>query len=155
VAGVSKGTGSEEQVAATLDADVALRLGSRGLRLVPSVGLVYSPTRNAGTFDEVSFSAAVARLLGGRSWRLVDVFAGPLVEPYSIAGANPHAGVLFGAEALARVNVPVSPHARLVIGARADAYANRVRVLFVDGGGYATPRLALALGAGVAWDWLP
>ena len=53
------------------------------------------------------------------------------------------------------MNVPVSPHARLVIGARADAYANRVRVLFVDGGGYATPRLALALAAGVAWDWLP
>jgi hypothetical protein len=155
VAGASKGTGSEEQVAATVDADVALRLGSHGLRLVPSVGLVYSPTRNAGTFDEASFSAVVARLLGGRSWRLADVLAGPLVSPYTIAGANPHAGVLFGAEALVRVNVPVSAHARLVVGARADAYANRVRVLFVDGGGYATPRLALALGGGVAWDWAP
>jgi len=155
VAGASKGTGSEEQVAATVDADVALRLGSHGLRLVPSVGLVYSPTRNAGTFDEASFSAVVARLLGGRSWRLADVLAGPLVSPYSIAGANPHAGVLFGAEALVRVNVPMSAHARLVVGARADAYANRVRVLFVDGGGYATPRLALALGGGVAWDWAP
>lgn len=155
VAGASKGLGSEEPRAATVDADVALPLGWRGVRLVPSAGVVYSPTRNAGTFDEVSFSAAVVRLLGGRSWRLCDLFAGPLVEPYGIGGANPHSGVLVGAEALARLSLPLSPRARLVVAARADAYANRVRVLFVDDGAYATPRLALALGAGLAWDWSP
>jgi hypothetical protein len=155
VAGGSKGTGSEESLAATVDVDVALPLGSRGLRLVPSAGVVYTPTRGAGTFDEVSFSAAVARLLAGETWRLLDLYAGPLLEGYSIAGANPHTGALFGAEVLARVTVPLAPRARLVVDARADAYANRVRVLFVDGGAYATPRLALALGAGFAWEWAP
>jgi hypothetical protein len=93
-------------------------------------------------------------LLGGWSWLdTFDFFGGPFVEPYSIAGANPHAGVLFGAEGLARLDMPIGRRARMVVGARADVYANRVRVLFVDGGAYATPRLALGLGWGLGWEW--
>ena len=153
--GAAKGTGSEEPMTGTVDADAALVVGPSWFRLVPSAGLVYQPTRNAGTFDEVTYSAAVVRLLAGRSWRLCDLLGGAFVEPYSVGGANPHRGVLAGAEALARVGFPLSPRARLLVAARVDAYANRVRVLYVDDGGYATPRLGLALGAGLAWDWQP
>jgi hypothetical protein len=49
--------------------------------------------------------------------------------------------------------LPVGQRVRLVSAARADAYANRVRVHFVDDGAFATPRLALGLDMGVAWEW--
>jgi hypothetical protein len=140
---------------AGLDADVALPIGDGGFRLVPAAGVLYSTTRNAGTFDQVSYQAAVVRLLGGRSWQFGDLLGGALVEPYRIQGTNPHAGVLVGAEALARITFPIAPHARLVVSGRVDAYANRVRLVFVDNGAYATPRLAVVAGAGAAWDWGP
>ena len=153
VAGGLFGTRSGEAGAVTVDADLSLPLGWHALRLVPSAGILYEPTRNAGTFD-AALSAAVARLLGGWSYlETFDFLGGPFVEPYSIDGANPHAGVLFGAEALARLNMPIGSRARMVVGARADVYANRVPVLFVDGGAFATPRLALGFGWGLAWEW--
>jgi hypothetical protein len=154
VAGALLGTRSEESSAVSVDADLSLPLDWHALRLVPSAGILYGPTRNPGSFDAASFSAAVARLLGGWSYQeAFDFLGGSFVEPYSIAGANPHTGVLFGAEALVRLNMPIGSRARMVFGARADVYANRVRVLFVDGGAYATPRLALGLALGLAWEW--
>jgi hypothetical protein len=128
-------------------------LGPGRLRLSPSAGLVLMPTRDAGTFHEVSYSGAIVRLLGGGGWGPVDLFAGPFVAPYSVKGASQHAGVLFGAEALARVAAPLSRRTRLVVATRVHAYGNRVRVQWADGGAYATPRLELTIGVGLAWDW--
>jgi hypothetical protein len=151
--GVAKGVGSEELLAGTVDADLAISVESSRWRLAPSVGLVYSPTRNAGTWGEVSYASAAARVLAGRSFGVVDLFGGPFVAGYSIGGATQHAGVLFGAEALARVAIPLSQRTRLIFATRAHAYGNRVRVLFADGGAYSTPRLELTIGVGLAWDW--
>jgi hypothetical protein len=151
--GLAKGVGSEELLAGTIDADLAMPIGRSGLRLAPSAGLVYMPTRNAGTWGEVSFASAAARLLAGGSWGVVDVFGGPFVAGYSVQGATDHAGILFGAEALARIAVPLSRRTRLVFATRVHAYGNRVRVLFADGGAYSTPRLELTIGVGLAWDW--
>jgi len=151
--GLAKGVGSEELLAGTLDADLAVPVGLSGLRLAPSAGLVYMPTRNAGTWGEVSFASAAARLLAGGSWGVVDLFGGPFVAGYTIRGATQDAGVLFGAEALARIAIPLSRRTRLVFATRVHAYGNRVRVLWADGGAYATPRLELTIGVGLAWDW--
>jgi hypothetical protein len=153
--GVSKGLGHEELLNAGADADVAVPIGPEGFRLVPAAGVLFSTTRNAGTFDQVSYQAVVARLLAGRSWQYGDVLGGALVEPYRIQGTDPHASVLVGAEALARITYPIAPRVRLVVSGRFDAFANRVRTVFVDNGAYATPRLAVVAGAGAAWDWGP
>src|SRR5581483_12197234 len=108
---------------------------------------------NAGTLDEVSFWALILRLLGGASFGPVDVLAGPFVSPYSIGGATPHSGWLFGGEAMARVSAPLGPRLRLVTAVRADGYANRVRVHWADQRAYATPRLGIAIDVGLAWEW--
>jgi hypothetical protein len=150
--GVAKGTGSQELLAGTLDVDLTLLTGR--LRLAPSVGLVLMPTRNAGTFDEVSFYAAVVRLLGGASVGPLDVLAGPFVSPYTIGGATPHNGWLFGGEAMARVAAPLATRLSLVTAARVDGYANRVRVHWADGRAYATPRVGIAIDVGLAWSWM-
>ena len=78
---------------------------------------------------------------------------GPFAAGYSIGGYNPYAGVLFGAEALARLSLRLSAHSRFIVATRAHAYANRVRVLFVDDISFATPRFEVSLGVGVGWDW--
>ena len=151
--GLTRGTGAEELVAGAVDADVLLPIESGGFRLAASLGVIYMPSRNAGTWREVSYSGTAARLLGGTTIGPVDLFAGPFASGYSIGGVNAHAGVLFGGEAVARLAAPLSRSVRLVAAARADVYGNRVRVLFADGSGYATPRVALSLGFGIAWDW--
>ena len=124
-----------------------------GLRLSPSAGLVYMPTRTPKFWNEVSFTSVVGRLLGGGSWGLLDLYGGPFVASYSIKGDIPHSGVLVGAEGLVRLAVPVSRRARLVAATRAHVHANRVRVTYIDGATYATPRLELTIAAGLAWDW--
>lgn len=151
--GMTGGPGKEELLAYAADADVILPLEYRGVRLAPSAGAVFMPTRDAGNWHEVSYKAGVARLLAGTSLGPVDLFGGPFATRYSIGGINPHAGFLFGAEALARLSVPVSRNARLVVATRAHYYVDRVRVLFVDGTGFATPRFELSLGIGFGWDW--
>jgi hypothetical protein len=155
--GVARGLGNEELLAGALDADLALSVWREGFRLMPSAGLVYMPTRYSGTWREVSFSAAVARVLAGGSVGPVDLMGGPFVSRYSIDGATAHAGFLFGAEALARLAAPLSRHTRLIVAMRVNVYGNRVRVLWPDGAGdaagYATPRVELTIGVGLAWDW--
>ena len=153
-AGVAKGAAEEERFAGTVDADVAVPFGPNGWRLAPSAGFVFMPTRNAGTWSQVSYSAAVARLLGGTSWGALEFFGGPFAARYSIEGGTAHAGFLFGAEAMARLAVPLSRRTRLVLATRANIYGNRVRVFWPDDGtGYATPRFELTIGVGLAWDW--
>ena len=151
--GVTRGTGVEERLAYTVDADVILPFDYGGVRLAPSAGFAFTPTRKTATLHEVSSMEGIARLLAGIGHGPVDLFAGPFATRYSIEGITPHAGFLFGAEALARFSTPLSRHVRLVVAMRANAYANRVRIVFVDGMGYATPRVELSLGLGLAWDW--
>jgi hypothetical protein len=151
--GAAKGLGAGELLAGTVDLDLAIPIGER-LRIAPSVGFVYMPPRTPGAWNNVSFASGVGRVLAGTSWGLLDFFGGPFVASYKINGDTQHDGTLFGVEALARVAVPVWGSARLVAATRAHAYANRVRVSYTDGATYATPRLELTLGVGVAWDWL-
>jgi hypothetical protein len=153
--GATKGVGTEELVAGTIDADVVLPYGPAWARIAPSVGLVLMPKRNDGTFAEVEYGSAIGRLLAGGALGPLEVLGGPFVTAYSITGATEHAGALFGGEALARFTLPISRRLSLVAAARVDVYANRVRVQWVDGSGYATPRVGVALGAGLAWDWVP
>jgi hypothetical protein len=152
-AGIAKELGAEWLPVATLDADVVVPLGDGGLLLAPSAGLVLMPVRHSGTLDELSYVGGVARLLAGFRFGLLDVAVGPFVAPYSIGGATAHAGVLFGAEALARLALPLSPRARLIVATRLHAYGNRVRVWWLDGQSYTTPARELTVGAGLAWDW--
>jgi hypothetical protein len=152
-AGASKGTNNQEDLAGTLDIDLLVPLGHGRLRLVPSAGLALMPTRHAGTVDEVSFDAVAARGLVGASFGPVDVLSGPVFSAYSIGGATPHAGVLLGAEAMARVTAPLSNRLRLLVAARVDGFANRVRVSFADATAYATPRVGIGIGVGLAWEW--
>jgi hypothetical protein len=152
-AGVSKGTAAEELAAGTLDADFLLPLGQGRLRLAPSIGLVEMPTRNAFTYDQVSYRAGVARLLAGASWGPADLLGGPFVSSYAVNGATHADGVLFGGEVMARVAVPLWRGLRGVAAARGDVYGDRVRVHWVDGNSYATPRVGFSLGLGLAWAW--
>jgi hypothetical protein len=154
-AGLARGTGDDEPVTRTLDLDLAMALGDGRLRFAPSLGLTLMPTRHAETTDQVSFTGGVARALGGASFGHVDLLAGPVVSPYGIGGAASHSGVLFGGEAVVRLTIPLRSRLRLVGAVRADAFADRVRVLFADGGTYATPRLQIGVAVGVAWDWTP
>ncbi len=151
--GATKGTGSEELLAGTLDADVVLPIGGGWARFAPSAGVTVMPSRNLGSFNEVSFRAGAARLLAGGSWGPFELLGGPFVTAFSIGGSTEHSGILFGGEALARVSTPISHRVRVFATVRADAYANRVRVVWTVDNGYATPRIGLAIGVGLAWDW--
>jgi hypothetical protein len=153
--GVSKGTGAEELFAGTVDGDVALAIGPDWARVVPSVGLTVMPDHDAGAFSKVSLRSAAFRLLAGGGWGPLELVAGPVIAPYNIAGTTSHSGVLFGAEAVARLAVPLSGRLRFVAATRVDAYANRVRVEYIDGAGFATPRVGVSLGLGLGWDWAP
>lgn len=150
--GASKGTGSQERLAGTLNADVSIG-GGRRWRLVPSVGLIGMPTENARRLDEVSFLAGTLRVLAGGVWGPVDLLAGPFFEVYRIGGATEHSGTLAGGELVARVTAPLSARLRLVTGLRLDAYINRVRVHWVGGDAFATPRVGGAVDLGLQWDW--
>jgi len=54
---------------------------------------------------------------------------------------------------MARLTAPLSSRLRLSATGRADVYGNRVRLHFLDGNTFATPRVALAVGIGLAWEW--
>jgi hypothetical protein len=151
--GAAKGTSDDEPVVRTLDVDLVMSLGDGRLRFAPSVGLTLMPTGNVGPIDATSFTGGVARALGGASFGPLDLLGGPVVSPYSIGGATQHTGVLFGAEALARLTVPLFDRLRLVGDARLDAFADRVRIHHADGQTFATPSLQIGLAVGVAWDW--
>ncbi|HEY7376664.1 MAG TPA: hypothetical protein VIF57_31180 [Polyangia bacterium] len=152
-AGFAKELGAEPTPTGTLDADVVVPLGDSGLLLAPSAGLVLMPTRHGGTVEELWYVGGLGRLLAGVRLGLVDLAGGPFLAPYNIGGATAHTGVLFGGEALARLALPLSPRARLIVTTRLHAYSNRVRVWWLDGRSYTTPARELTIGAGLAWDW--
>ncbi len=151
--GASKGTGASELVAGALNADLVVAPRNGRFKLAPSLGFTMMPTRNAGMLDEVSFWGVAARMLAGFSHGPVDVLGGPIASAYAIGGATTHSGFLFGGEVMARVAAPLSRRVRLAVDARADAWANRVRVHWVTPGTYATPRVGLGIDVGLAWDW--
>jgi hypothetical protein len=151
--GASRGLGEEERAATTLDADVVIARPSSRWRLSPSLGLRIMPAQSAGRLDEVSFTALFARALAGARWGPLDVLGGPFASRYEIGGATTHSGFLFGAQALLRVSAPISRALRFLVEGRADGYANRVRVTWADGRAYATPRVGLGVGLGLAWEW--
>jgi len=154
-AGAAKGTNADELWAGTVNADLVMPWGPGRLRFAPSAGLTVTPTHDAGTADEASFVGVALRALVGPSLGPVDVLGGALVTPYRIGGALPHAGVLVGGEAMARVAVPVWDRLLLIADGRVDAFANRVQVIFAGGQTFATPRVGLGAGLGLAWDWAP
>ncbi len=150
--GLAKGLGHEELLTDTIDLDVVWAPKGRA-RIGPSLGLAVLPTRGAGSVEQVSFLDGTFRLLGGAGWGPVEVLAGPFLATYSIGGVTPHAGRLFGGEALGRLVAPLRPRLNLTATVRADVYANRVRVQWPDQEGFATPRIGLAIGVGLAWQW--
>jgi hypothetical protein len=154
-AGAAKGTGDQDLWAGTVDVDLVTSPGRGRLRFAPSVGLTVMPTQNAGSFtvDQVSYVGVAVRALGGASFGPVDVSGGPIVSPYSIGGATPNRGVMFGVEAMALWAAPLSERLRLVATGRVDAFEERARVHFLDGQVYATPRVRIGIGIGLAWDW--
>jgi hypothetical protein len=154
-AGAAKGTGDQALWAGTVDVDLVMSPGRGRLRFAPSVGLTVMPAQNVGSFmvDQLSYMGVAVRALGGASFGPVDVFGGPLVSPYSIGGATPNRGVLFGVEATALWAAPLSERLRLVAAGRVDAFEERARVHFFDGQAYATPRVRIGLGIGLACDW--
>ena len=111
------------------------------------------PTRNAGTFDEVSFLGASIRLLGGAALGPVDLLAGPVLSPYTIGGATPHDGLLFGGEAMARVAAPLATRLWLVAATRVDGFAERVRVTGPTAAPTPPRASSLAVDVGLAWSW--
>jgi hypothetical protein len=152
-AGASKGAGTQELLAANADLDLVIPVARTPWRWSPSIGVITMPTRNEGTLEQVSFVGGVARLLGGRAWGPAELLVGPFVSAYSVGGETAHAGVLVGGEAMGRLSAPLSSGLRLVVDGRVDAYVNRVRVHWANGNAYATPRVGLSIGAGLAWDW--
>ena len=110
------------------------------------------PTRIAGTLDEVSYSAPSRGCSGAASIGPVDLFGGPFVTAYSIR-AQPARGLPVRRRGAGALRQPLAAGSS-VAAARVDAYANRVRVA---GGrsSFATPRVGVSLGVGLAWDWAP
>ena len=84
----------------------------------------------------------------------MELFGGPFVARYSIEGATAHAGFLFGAEAMARLAPPCrAAPASLSRRAPTSTAIGCASFWPDDGTGYATPRLELTIGVGLAWDW--
>ena len=150
-AGTSKGIGSDESLCLRAEADAGRPLVG-GLVLGSALGVVVIPERNRGRPDALSYTAAVARAWAGWRSEPLEAGVGPFLSPYAIGGATPHTGVLAGAGVLARLVTPLSARLRLIIAARADGYLNRVHTTWLGSGGFATPRLDLALTAGLGWD---
>jgi hypothetical protein len=154
-AGAVKGTNGDELWAATVNIDLVMPWGPGRLLFAPSAGLTVIPTHNSDTIDQVSYLGVAGRALVGPRLGLLDVLGGPVLSGYRIGGVLPHAGVLFGGEAMARLAIPLWDQLRLVADARVDAFANRVQVIFAGGQTFATPRVGLGAGVGLAWDWTP
>jgi hypothetical protein len=153
-AGGSRGIGAQDAICFRADVDVSRPVEGR-LVAGGGVGLVLIPTRNPGQPDEFSYTGAMARAsIGWRADRF-ELGAGPFVSPYKLGGTTDRTGVLAGAGVMARLVAPLSARTQLVVAARADGYANRVHVNWLGFGGFATPRLDLALAVGLAWDMAP
>ena len=112
------------------------------------------PRRDRGTPTELAFQAWSVRL--GAALRLgpIEAEAGLFATPYSIAGALPHSGSLFGVGAAARYAPRLVGPVLLVARAGVDVYGNRIALAESPGAApyFATPRAALSLTLGLAWE---
>jgi hypothetical protein len=148
---MGRGVGEAEPAMFGVGADVLLAQG--WLVFGAGAGAARAPTRRAGRPDEVTLTAATARVWLGARVAAVDLLVGPLAAPYQIEGTFSHTGALFGAGALVRYHRPIGARMQLTAALRADAFANRVRVTVGDlPPSLVTPRLALALDIGLAWE---
>ena len=144
--------GAEEPREYAVDADVILAFESRGMRLAPSAGLIRRTTRLTATWYEVSYSAAMARLLGGTNsvpWN----FSAARSLRLQHRGATADAGFLFGAEAMARLAAPLSPRSRLVVATRANLTPIACACSGPRRHGLRDAAVRADLGLGLAWDW--
>jgi hypothetical protein len=151
---VSRGLAREEPIAYGFTADA---LSDRG-RLALGVGLGVSaaPAQHEGRADEASFHAASARFWGGVGGGRFDAVLGPFIAGYQLGGPLARSGVLAGAGAMLRMRQALGARSWLTASIRADGFANRFRVSVGDASpSFATPRVALALAVGLAWDRMP
>jgi hypothetical protein len=110
------------------------------------------PHQAAPAPDGYSFTAGLARVLAVWRWPLWELLGGPFVSTYSMSGSSNGSGVLLGGSVGARLAPVLSRRLRLVVGLRADGYANRIHATWTSTTGFATPRIAAALTVGVAWE---
>jgi len=151
--GAAKGIDATEPFTGTCEADVTLPLGR--FDVAGTLGVWRVPTRHAGLADEASFVAGAVRASAGLRSGPVQLLIGPFVAPYRIEGGVSHTGVLAGGGAMLRVGrkLGAAPKVHVFGSFRVDAFANRVSVSLVGAEpSFATPRLAGALGVGIAWD---
>jgi len=150
----SRGLGAAQPLSFAVLADVIAAQD----RLLAGGALGYweTPTQRAGSPDEASFAAVVARLwVGERFGRRghLQALAGPFVAPYRLGGPFARSGLLGGGGAMLRVTAPLGPRFVIVGGLRVDGFVNRLEVSVGDASpSLATPRVAVALGFGLGWD---
>jgi len=148
---MGRGVGDAEPAMFGVGADVLLAQG--WLVFGAGAGAARALTQRAGKPDEVTLTAATARVWLGARIAAVDLLVGPLAAPYQIEGTFSQTGALFGAGGLVRYHRPIGARMQLTAALRADAFANRVRVTVGDlPPSLVTPRLALALDIGLAWE---
>ena len=149
---VGRGVGDAEPATFGVGADLLLAQGA--LVFGAGAGVARAPTQRAGLPDEATLTTATVRAWLGARVGDVDLLAGPFAAPYQLAGGFSRTGALFGAGALVRYHRAISARTHLTAAARADAFANRLRVSVGDAPpSLATPRVALALEIGLAWEF--
>lgn len=151
--GGSKGMDASEPLTWTCEADAAFPL--RRFEVMAGLGVWDTPTQHAGQADEASFVALVVR--AGAGWRTgpVQLLLGAFAAPYRLEGGVHNTGVLAGGGTMLRVGrrLAAAPKVQVFGSLRIDAFANRISVS-VPGfePSFASPRLAAAVGIGIAWD---
>lgn len=151
--GGAKGMDASEPLTWTCEADAAFPL--RRFEVMAGLGVWDTPTQHAGQADEASFVALVVR--AGAGWRTgpVQLLLGAFAAPYRLEGGVHHTGVLAGGGTMLRVGrrLAAAPKVQVFGSLRVDAFANRISVS-VPGfePSFASPRLAAAVGIGIAWD---
>ena len=144
---------ASEPLTWTCEADAAFPL--RRFEVMAGLGVWDTPTQHAGQADEASFVALVVR--AGAGWRTgpVQLLLGAFAAPYRLEGGVHHTGVLAGGGTMLRVGrrLAAAPKVQVFGLLRVDAFANRISVS-VPGfePSFASPRLAAAVGIGIAWD---
>jgi hypothetical protein len=152
-AALQMGRGVGDIEPATFGVGVDLLLAQGALVFGAGAGVARAPTQRAGLPDEATLTTATVRAwLGARIGNL-DLLAGPFAAPYQLDGGFSRTGALFGAGALVRYRRLIGARTHLTAAMRADAFANRFRVSVGDAApSLATPRVAVALEIGLAWE---
>jgi hypothetical protein len=128
----------------------------RWLRAFLEVQAGGGPSAQVGPVS-VALAEVPLRLgLGARVWRLIEVRAALVVEPYRLAadGAPSESGALVGGGVSAEGYVPLARRVALAIGVGADLLANRLAWTVGGQPALATERAQFWIGVGVAAEAL-